>query len=81
MVAAVVVGLTEVAAAAKPQEIRDAGEDDMELGQLLNENISKKLGVAITAMIVLAYVGADPSYIAAVAIVELLVQGYLDRKK
>ena len=53
----------------------------MELGQLLNENISKKLGMAITAVIVLAYVGAHPGYITAVAIVELLVQGYLDRKQ
>ncbi len=53
----------------------------MELGQLLNENISKKLGMAIIAVIVLAKVDAHPGYIAAVAIVELLVQGYLDRKK
>lgn len=53
----------------------------MEFGQLLNENLSKKLGMAIVAVIVLARVGAHPAYIAAVAIVELLVQGYLDRSK
>jgi len=53
----------------------------MELGNLLNENISKKLGMAIIAVIVLAHVGAHPGYIIAVAIVELLVQGFLDRNK
>lgn len=53
----------------------------MELGQLLNENVSKKLGVTITTVIVLAYIGAHPGYITAVAIVELLVQGFLDRKE
>ena len=53
----------------------------MELGQLLNENISKKLGMAIIAVVVLARVGAHPAYITIIAIVELLVQGYLDRKK
>lgn len=53
----------------------------MELGQLLNENISKKLGMAIIAVVVLAKVGAHPAYIAGVAIVELLVQAWLDRKK
>ena len=53
----------------------------MELGQLLNENLSKKLGMAIVAVVVLAHVGAHPGYITIVAIVELLVQGYLDRKK
>lgn len=53
----------------------------MELGQLLNENISKKAGVTVTTIAVLAYLGAHPAYIATVAIVELLIQGYLDRKK
>lgn len=53
----------------------------MELGQLLNENLSKKLGMAIVAVVVLAHVGAHPAYITAVAIVELFVQGYLDRKE
>lgn len=53
----------------------------MELGQLLNENISKKLGMAIIAILVLAKVGAHPAYIAVVAIVELVIQGYLDRKE
>ena len=53
----------------------------MELGQLLNENLSKKLGMAIVAVVVLAQVGAHPAYIATVAIVELLVQGYLDKNK
>ena len=53
----------------------------MELGQLLNENFSKKAGVTITTIAVLAYLNAHPAYIIAVAIVELLVQGYLDRKK
>lgn len=53
----------------------------MELGQLLNENLSKKLGMAIVAVVVLAQVGAHPAYITLVAIVELLVQGFLDRKE
>ena len=53
----------------------------MEFGNLLKEIYSKKAGVTITAIIVFAYLKADPAYIAAVAIVELLVQGFLDRKK
>jgi len=53
----------------------------MELGNLLNENLSKKLGMAVIAVIVLAQVGAHPGYITAVTIVELLVQGYLDKPK
>ena len=53
----------------------------MNLTEFLNQNFSKKMGMAIITVIVLAKVGAHPGYIAAVAIVELLVQGYLDRKK
>jgi len=53
----------------------------MELGQLLNENFSKKLGVTLSTIGVLAYLGAHPAYITTVAIVELVIQGYLDRQK
>lgn len=53
----------------------------MELGQLLKDIHSKKFGVTVTTIAVLAYLNAHPAYIATVAIVELLIQGWLDKPK
>lgn len=53
----------------------------MEFLQFINENTSKKMGVAMFTIGTLGYLGADPAYIVAIAIVEIVVQGYLDRKK
>lgn len=53
----------------------------MEVGEFINKNVSKKMGVALTTIGVLAYLNAHPAYIVAVTIVELIIQGYLDRKE
>jgi len=51
----------------------------MNLTDLIDKNTSKKASVTVLTISVLAYIGAHPAYIAAVAIVELLIQGWLDR--
>ena len=52
----------------------------MSIDELIAKNTSKKASVTVATIAILAYLGAHPAYIAAVAIVELLVQGWLDRK-
>ena len=52
----------------------------MSIDELIAKNTSKKASVTIATIATLAYLGAHPVYIAAVAIVELLVQGWHDHK-
>ena len=44
----------------------------------INQILSKKTGIAVTGILVLAYVGAGPEYIMYLAIVAVVVQGVID---
>ena len=44
----------------------------------INQILSKKMGIAMTGIISLVYVGAGPEYIMYLAIVAVVVQGVLD---
>ena len=44
----------------------------------INQVLSKKTGIAVTGIISLVYVGAEPKYIMFLAIVAVVVQGVLD---
>jgi len=48
---------------------------------LINENISKKLGISLAGIIALVQAGAPSWQIMALVIVYQLVQGFLDRKE
>lgn len=48
---------------------------------LINENISKKMGMSIAGIIALVQAGAPSWQIMAVIIVYTLVQGFLDKKE
>jgi len=53
----------------------------MNVSELINENMSKKMGIAIVGIIALMQVEAEPWQIMVVAIVAVIVQGVLDLKK
>ena len=44
----------------------------------INQILSKKMGIAVTGILALVYVGAEPEYIMYLAIVAVVVQGVLD---
>ena len=44
----------------------------------INQILSKKMGIAVTGIVALVYVGAEPKYIMFLAIVAVVVQGVLD---
>jgi hypothetical protein len=56
------------------------GEQKMDFSDLINQNISKKWGLAIAGMGLLWQVGAPSWQIAGVAAIAIIVQGILDLK-
>ncbi len=46
--------------------------------EFINQNISKKMGIAIITIVALMKVQAPPLYIAIVGTVAVVVQGFLD---
>lgn len=50
----------------------------MNFADLINQNVSKKWGIAIVGMVALVHVEAEPSHIMFLAIVAVVVQGVLD---
>lgn len=50
----------------------------MNFAELINQNVSKKMGIAIVGIIALVHVEAEPAHIMFLAIVAVVVQGLLD---
>ena len=50
----------------------------MNLTEFLNQNFSKKMGIAIVGIVALVHVEADPSYILFLSIIAVVIQGLLD---
>lgn len=47
----------------------------------INENLSKKMGIAIVGMITLVQAGAETWQIMALAIIAVIIQGIIDLRK
>jgi hypothetical protein len=53
----------------------------MNLVELVNQNLSKKMGIAIVGIVALAKVNAPSWQVMVVVVAAIVVQGYLDRNK
>ncbi len=53
----------------------------MTIAELMNENMSKKMGIAIVGIVALMQIKADTWQIMAVAITAIIMQGVLDYRK
>jgi len=53
----------------------------MNLAELINQNVSKKWGVAIVGIITLAHIQAPSWQIMVIAAIAVIMQGILDLKK